>query len=215
MADQVVFNNIVIEKIAHAAFRIKTPNLVIYIDPFRVKNTPKDAGIVICTHDHFDHCSIEDIKKVAKHDTVIVASINCSSKIKSLSLPSHLLKPGDAIEVKGVKITAFPAYNVDKPYHPREYNGIGVILEIDGTTIYHAGDTDYIPEMEELKGKIDVALLPVSGTYVMDVEDAVKAALAIQPRLAIPMHWGVIVGGKENAEKFREMLAGKINVEII
>lgn len=215
MTDQVVFNNIIIEKIDHAAFRIKTPNIVVYIDPFRVKSSPKDADIVICTHDHFDHCSIEDIKKVAKDDTVIVASINCSSKVKSLRLPSHLLKPGDTIEVKGVKITAFPAYNVDKPYHPREYNGIGVILEINRATIYHAGDTDYIPEMEQLKGKIDVALLPVSGTYVMDVEDAVKAALVIEPKLVIPMHWGAIVGDRGNAEKFKEILAGKIKVKII
>lgn len=215
MAGQVVFNKLVVEKIDHASFRIKAPGVVVYIDPFRVKGSPRDADIVVCTHDHFDHCSVEDVKRVSKKDTVIVASINCSPKTEKLGLPAHLLKPGEAVEVKGVKITAVPAYNVDKPYHPRSYNGIGAVIEIHGTTIYHAGDTDYIPEMEQLRGKVDIALLPVSGTYVMDADEAAKAALAIEPKLAVPMHWGAIVGGRKDAERFKEKLAGKIRVEII
>ena len=215
MPNKLVYSGITIERISHDAFKISTPSVTIYIDPYNIPGSPRDGDIVICTHDHFDHCSIEDVEKVAKEDAVIVASINCEKKVKKLKREARLLKPGDSTDVKGVKIVAIPAYNINKPYHPREYQGIGVVIELDGTRIYHAGDTDYIPEMKQLRGKIDIALLPVSGTYVMDADEAVKAALEIQPKIAVPMHWGAIVGSKSDAERFKEKLEGKVRVEII
>ena len=106
-----------------------------------------------------------------------------------------------------------PSYNRDKDFHPKQKAWLGFIVEVDGVKIYHAGDTDFIPEMKDLK--VDIALLPVSGTYVMTAEQAVEAALAIQPKLAIPMHYGAIVGDDKDALAFKESLKGNIDVLIL
>lgn len=214
MSKEYVYRGVKIEKLVHDTVRIQGKNVVLYIDPFRVSGAPKDADIVICTHDHFDHCSPEDVLKVAKPDAIVVAALNCEGKLRNLGLEYKLFSWWEEREVKGVKIKAVPAYNVNKRFHPREYGGIGVIVEVDGVKIYHAGDTDLIEEMSRL-GKIDVALLPVSGTYVMNAEEAAKAAEIIKPEVAIPMHYGAIVGSKSDAEKFAELLEGKVQVVIL
>ncbi|MCD6562689.1 MAG: MBL fold metallo-hydrolase [Thermoproteales archaeon] len=208
------YNNVNIEYISHDCFRISFKDTVVYIDPYKVRRTINDGDLVICTHEHFDHCSPEDVKKVLKHDGYIVASINCKDKVSGLSNNVFLLRPGESIEVKGIKVSAVPAYNVNKPYHPKEYNGIGVVVEIGGVHIYHAGDTDLIPEMRELKN-IDVALLPVSGKYVMNADEACEAAKIINPKVAIPMHYGVIVGSRKDAEKFKECIKDLVSVVIL
>lgn len=200
---------------SHAAFKIAGANVTIYVDPFQVASEPHDADIVICTHDHYDHCSPEDIRKVAKKGTTIIASTNCAGKVRALGFEYKLLNPGDRIEVRGVAVEAVPAYNIGKKFHPKEYRGIGVLVKVGGVTVYHAGDTDLIPEMANLKGKVNVALLPVSGTYVMDWSEAVKAAETISPDIAIPMHYGSIVGSERDAENFAKKLAGRIRVEVI
>ncbi len=204
-----------IERISHSAFRIRGGGVTVYIDPFHVAGMPRDGDVVICTHDHFDHCSPDDVKKVAAPSAIIVASRNCAGKVGRLGFEYKLLSPGESVEVKGVRIEAVPAYNVGKRFHPRGYGGIGVLVEIGGITVYHAGDTDYIPEMESLRGRVDVALLPVSGVYVMDPLEAAKAAQAIAPRVAVPMHYGDIVGNRGDAERFARLLEGKVRVEII
>ncbi|MEZ0346608.1 MAG: MBL fold metallo-hydrolase [Infirmifilum sp.] len=209
------FRGITVEHLKHATFKISNGGVTIYIDPFQVERVLRDGDIIICTHDHYDHCSPEDILKVAKQSAVIVASVNCRAKVEKIGFNSYLVEPGQKVEVKGVSIEAVPAYNIGKRFHPREYKGIGVIVNIGGIRIYHAGDTDRIPEMKELKGKVDIALLPVSGTYVMTADEAVEAALDIQPQIAIPMHYGVIVGSSTDAEHFKKKLEGKIQVEII
>ena len=145
----------------------------------------------------------------------MVASINCEKKVRGMGYEYKLLRPGDSVTVHGVEVRAIPAYNVVKQFHPRAYQGIGVLVKLEGVTVYHAGDTDFIPEMEQLKGQVDVALLPVSGVYVMDAAEAARAALAIQPRVAIPMHYGEIVGSERDAEAFRRALEGKVRVEIL
>jgi len=203
-----------IEYLGHACFRIEGKGMVIYVDPFKIKSELKDGDVVICTHDHFDHCSIEDVLKVAKDDAVIVASVNCKEKLESLKQDKVLLKPGEKKEIKSLLIEAVPAYNIDKQYHPKEYNGIGVIVNINKVRIYHAGDTDFIPEMKALDN-IDIALLPVSGVYVMDAEQAIEAAKAIKPKIAIPMHYGVIVGSRNDAERFMENLKNVCEVKIL
>ena len=123
------------------------------------------------------------------------------------------MTPGERIALGGLKIEAVPAYNTNKDFHPKANGWLGFIIEIDGIRIYHAGDSDYIPEMKDLD--VDIALLPVSGTYVMDADEAVEAALAINPKLAIPMHYGAIVGDQSDATRFRDKLEGKIDVLVL
>ncbi len=204
-----------IERLVHSAFRVRGNGVTVYIDPFQIPGSPRDGDVVICTHDHFDHCSPQDVVKVASPDAVIVASKNCRDKVSPLGFKAYFLSPGEKVSVKGVEVEAVPAYNVGKRFHPRGYGGIGVLLRIGGVTIYHAGDTDYIPEMEQLRGRVDVALLPVSGVYVMSPEEAARAAEVIQPRVAVPMHYGAIVGDRGHAERFAKLLEGKVRVEII
>lgn len=212
---EVQFRNVKIQHLSHAAFKLEGAGIVVYIDPFSISLARSDGDIGVCTHDHFDHCSPDDLRKVLKADAVIVAAANCEKKLHNLKRELKLLKPGEEVLVKGIKIQAVPAYNVNKPYHPRGYGGIGVIVEIAGVRIYHAGDTDLIPEMERLRGKVDVALLPVSGTYVMTAEEAAEAARRIKPALAIPMHYGAIVGSVSDAERFRKLVEGLCEVAII
>ena len=123
------------------------------------------------------------------------------------------MRPGDRLSVKGLEVEAVPAYNLNKDFHPKDAGMLGFVVNIGGVRLYHAGDTDFIPEMKGIK--TDVALLPVSGTYVMTADEAVEAALTIKPKVAIPMHYGAIVGDKNDAEHFRDQLAGRIEVVIL
>ncbi|MGM0428145.1 MAG: MBL fold metallo-hydrolase [Thermodesulfobacteriota bacterium] len=181
----------------------------LYFDPYQIDGGSR-ADIICITHEHFDHCSPEDVAKVQGPDTVIVTEAQCKGK---LSGDVRVMKPGDTLEVKGVHIHAVASYNTNKDFHPRKNAWLGFVVKMDGVRIYHAGDTDFIPEMKDLE--VDIALLPVSGTYVMTADEAVKAALAINPKLAIPMHYGAIVGDKQDARTFKDSLEGKIDVLIL
>ena len=194
--------------LGHDTFRI-IGEKIIYTDPFRIKKDDT-ADIVLITHDHYDHCSPEDIKKIRGEDTAIVATYDCAPK---LSGDVTMVKPGDRIKVKGIDIEAVPSYNINKRFHPKSNNWVGYIMTIKGKRIYMAGDTDYIPEMKELN--VDIALLPVSGTYVMTAEEAVKAAMDINPEVAVPMHYNSIVGTQDDAKRFAEALKGKVEVKVL
>lgn len=197
--------------LGHDTFKITTDsNITIYIDPYQLKERG-GADIILITHEHFDHCSPEDIGKIQKDDTVVVTTPDSSEKISG---DVRTVIPGDSLTVKDVEVEAVPAYNTEKEFHVRERNWVGFILTVDGKSIYHAGDSDYIPEMKGFKD-IDIALLPVSGTYVMNAHEAVQAAIDINPSLAIPMHYGTLVGSESDASDFRDGLKGKVDVELL
>jgi L-ascorbate metabolism protein UlaG (beta-lactamase superfamily) len=194
--------------LGHDTFKIKGEKTV-FTDPFKLRKKGK-ADIILITHDHYDHCSPEDVEKIQGPDTVIVATEDCKGKLKG---DVRTVRPGDRITVEGVEIEAVPSYNTNKEFHTKGRNWVGYVFTVNGQRIYLAGDTDHIPEMKDIR--CDIALLPVSGTYVMTAEEAVQAALDIKPAKAIPMHYGDIVGDESDAERFRRALEGKIDVVIL
>jgi len=194
--------------LGHDGFRIDADK-IIYIDPYQI-NPGKKADLILITHAHSDHCSPADVSRIQKPDTIIVTEKDSAGKLHG---DVRLVKPGDELIVDEIKIKAVPAYNTNKNFHPRANGWLGFIVEFDGVRFYHAGDTDHIPEMDDFK--VDIALLPVSGTYVMTANEAVDAAVAIGPKLAIPMHFGAIVGSDQDAKTFKQALAGQIDVTIL
>ncbi|RLG07911.1 MAG: MBL fold metallo-hydrolase [Thaumarchaeota archaeon] len=203
------FDDVEISWLGHAAFLITHEDTRYYLDPFKIK--PKGAAdAVLITHEHFDHLSIEDLRKIVKPETEIVAPESCKENLRAFGMGIvRLVKPGESLEVKNAKIETIPAYNINKfrapgvVYHPKEQGGVGYIIEVGGIRIYHAGDTDFIPEMRNLE--VDVALVPVSGTFVMTAEEAADAVNTFKPKVAIPMHFGSIVGSRSDAETFKKL----------
>ncbi len=194
-----------IKWLGHDSFRLEGDGKVIYIDPYQLERDEPKADLILITHDHFDHCSPEDIARVRTPETAVVTIAAAASKLPD---PVRVVSPGETLTVQDVALQTVPAYNVNKfrspgnPFHPEEAGHVGFIITLAGQRIYHAGDTDRIPAMDSLS--VDVALLPVSGTYVMTVDEAVKAAAAIQPKVAIPMHVGAGIGSLDYAGKFKE-----------
>ena len=179
-------------------------------DPFQISTT-RPADLILITHDHFDHCSPDDVAKIQRKETTIVTDAASAKKFKG---DLRVVSPGDRLQVKGVDVEVGPAYNVNKNFHPKKAAMLSFVVTLDGVRYYHAGDTDYIPEMKDLR--VDVAFLPVSGTYVMTAEEAIQAARAIKPAVvAIPMHYGAIVGSEDDAVKFKKALQGEIEVVIL
>jgi L-ascorbate metabolism protein UlaG (beta-lactamase superfamily) len=195
------YNDVKLYWIGHACFKIEYKGLSIYLDPFQINEDKAD--FVLVTHDHFDHCSLGDLKKL-RGDFDIIAPLSCKEKLKGFKV--KLIKTNEELMVKGLKIKAVPAYNINKfrepgkVFHPKEAGYVGYILQLGEVSLYHAGDTDFIPEMKGLK--VDIALLPVSGTFVMTVDEAVEAARDIEAKVVVPMHYGSIVGSKRDAEEF-------------
>jgi len=210
----VTIEGVEITWLKHDAFLLKGEGVVVAIDPYELRSVPEKADLVLVTHDHFDHCDPNSVRLVAKPDAVIVAPQNAASK---LGKNVRVVKVGDVLTEKGVTIKVVPAYNVRperQRFHPKNYGGVGYLITLAGKTIYHPGDTDLIPEMDNL-GQVDIALLPVSGTYVMDAQEAAEAVKRIKPTHVIPMHYGSIVGGKADAEKFAQLVAGQTTVHIL
>ncbi|MEX0920434.1 MAG: MBL fold metallo-hydrolase [Candidatus Pacearchaeota archaeon] len=215
-------NGIELRWLGHSGFLINNGK-TIYIDPYNIKDGLEPADIILITHSHYDHCSYSDMKKIVKEGTRIVASADCQSKITRFDVPVkiELIEPGREIDLGGVEVYALPAYNIGKHFHPKEEGWIGYVIKMDDVVIYHSGDTDNIPEMQKLTGykqpgKEFVALLPVGGRFTMSAEEAAEAAKLIKPTLAVPMHWGSIVGSEDDAKEFVDLCKDEnIRAEIL
>ena len=199
-----------IEINCHSSIKIMK-GIIIYFDPFRINEEKHDADLILITHDHYDHYSPEDIKKVIKKDTIIVApkTINELNNKENITF----VEPNQTYNINGYKIDTIPAYNISKHFHPKENNWIGYIIEIDGLKYYIAGDTDIIPENQQIK--CDVALIPIGGTYTMDYKEASELINIIKPKIAIPTHYGSIVGDITDGEKFKKLIDNTIDVQIL
>jgi len=194
-----------IKWLGHASFKI-TIGDTIYIDPWEIKEEEK-ADLILISHSHYDHCSIEDINKLKGLATTIVCSFDTA---KNISGNIRTVKPGNEIRVKNTIIKALPAYNIDKNYHPKVNEWLGFLISTGGTKIYFSGDTDRIPEMKGLAP--DIAILPIGGHYTMGVEEAVKAIEDINPKVVIPMHYGKIIGKETDAEKLKKLTKYKVEI---
>jgi L-ascorbate metabolism protein UlaG (beta-lactamase superfamily) len=202
---------VVIKWLAHAGFQIKAKGKTIYIDLEKYGEFSDKADLILVTHIHTDHCDPDQIKKARKPETVVIAPADCVSKIGG---NVKTLKPGEETEVDGIHVKAVEAYGVKRfrspgvPFHPKGL-GVGYLVTVEGKTVYHAGDTDFIPEMRQLKN-IDVALLPSGDTYTMDNNDAAEAALAFKPSAVIPMHrWST------NPEELKGKVEAKSNSKVV
>jgi len=190
-----------------------TNGKVIWIDPFRVTTADPKADVLFITHAHGDHCSPGDIEKVITPTTVVVGPPDCIARAPVDDARKVAVAPGDQRTIEGVSFEVVPAYNIGKPFHPRANNWVGYILTVGGRRLYHAGDTDRIPEMKDMK--TDVALLPIGGTYTMTAEEAAAAVNEdIRPKVAVPIHYGAVVGSEDDARRFQELCSG-VEVEII
>ena len=199
-----------IEINCHSSIKIMK-GIIIYFDPFRINEEKHDADLILITHDHYDHYSPEDIKKVIKKDTIIVApkTINELNNKENITF----VEPNQTYNINGYKIDTIPAYNISKHFHPKENNWIGYIIEIDGLKYYVAGDIDITPENRQIK--CDVALIPIGGTYTMDYKEASELINIIKPKIAIPTHYGSIVGDITDGEKFKKLIDNTIDVQIL
>jgi L-ascorbate metabolism protein UlaG (beta-lactamase superfamily) len=202
---------VTVKWLAHASFEIKTENKIVYIDLEEYGKASEKADLILVTHSHTDHCDPTKINKVRKADTVVIAPADCVSKIGG---NVRTLKPGEETAVNGMTVKAVDAYNYKrfrspgKPFHPKGF-GVGYLVTIDGKTIYHAGDTDFVPEMQQF-GRLDVALLPTGDTYTMDNAEAALAAVAINPKTVIPMHrWNT------NSEEFKKKVEANSKVKVL
>jgi L-ascorbate metabolism protein UlaG (beta-lactamase superfamily) len=196
--------------LGHSTFRIEDGSIQIYIDPFKLPaNLPK-ADIIFITHAHYDHFSIEDIARIKKDSTIIVSTKDVTSKIGKGTVT---VVPGQNYTIGCLKVITVPAYNLDKKFHPKGNNWVGYIITLsNGQKIYHAGDTDFIPEMQKII--TDIALLPCGGTYTMTARQAAEAANTFKPKVLIPMHWGEVVGSKADAEEVKKLYKGETVIKI-
>ena len=196
-----------IECLGHSTIKINKSDKIIYIDPYNIKDSLNDADYIFITHNHYDHFSEEDIKKVKNNETIIVITEDLYTNTLKLGFNGMnivTVKPNENYQVENVKFSTIQAYNVNKTFHPRENEWVGYILELEGSKYYIAGDTDITEENQKVK--CDVAFVPVGGTYTMDFKEAAYLINELKPKIAVPIHYGSIVGTKQDATDFVKLL---------
>ncbi len=199
--------------LGHAAFKIKTHSgRIIYLDPYQIKKGEEKADIIISTHSHGDHFDSSSIQSLMKDDTIVIGPESIASSLQKFN--GTPLKLGQSFNYKDLSIELVPAYNIKKPNHPKRNEWAGIIVTSEDKSVYHAGDTERIPEMKDLANRnITVALMPCGGTYTMDFDEATDSIIDVKPKIAIPMHnWG------KDLTKFKELVEKKdpsIKVEIL
>jgi L-ascorbate metabolism protein UlaG (beta-lactamase superfamily) len=199
--------------LGHAAFKVKTHSgIIIYLDPYQIKKGEEKADIIVSTHSHGDHFDSSSIEKLMKDDTIVIGPESIASSLQKFN--GTALKLGDTFDYKDLSIELVPAYNIKKPNHPKRNRWAGIIVTSEDKRIYHAGDTERIPEMKDLANRnITVAMMPCGGTYTMDFDEATDSIIDVKPKIAIPMHnWG------KDLTKFKDLLEKKdpnIKTEIL
>lgn len=199
-----------VEVLYHSSIKIKD-NKIIYIDPFKIDKDYNDADIVFITHDHFDHYSEEDIDKVINENTTIIIPEELLTKILRKGINKNAVitvESNKEYMVQGIKFETIPAYNTNKTIHPKENDWVGYIITLDGIRYYIAGDTDITEENRKVK--CDVAFVPVGGTYTMNYSEAAELVNIIKPKIAVPIHYGSVVGTKQDATNFIKLLHSSI-----
>jgi L-ascorbate metabolism protein UlaG (beta-lactamase superfamily) len=192
-----------IEWLGHASVLIES-DVRLYIDPFQLEGALR-ADIVCITHTHADHLDLGSLQPIVDENTTIVCSYDAHSRLEKLGPKTIvMMRPGEEVEVGSVRIRATHAYNTDKPFHPKENDWLGFLVELEGMRVFHAGDLDDLPELSEVS--CDILFVPVSGTYVMNAEEAARFARRIHHRLAVPIHHGTIIGSQEDAERFVSLI---------
>ena len=204
-----------IEILCHSCIKFNKGE-VIYFDPFKIEKNYNDADVIFITHDHYDHYSEEDIDKVIKEETIIVAPEDLLTKLLKKGFERDnmvLVTPNQKYIVKGIEFQTIPAYNVNKQFHPKANEWVGYVLKIEGVTYYIAGDTDITEENKKVK--CDVAFVPVGGTFTMDYKEAAELINEIKPKIAVPTHYGSIVGEKSDGISFSKLVSPEIEVEVL
>jgi L-ascorbate metabolism protein UlaG (beta-lactamase superfamily) len=215
---QGIYHNAKITALGHDGFVVEYPDFALAFDPYDVKDVEGvSVDFVFVTHPHFDHCDPSAIRKILKPQGRVVAPPACQEELKDFGEQLEIFEGKDKRQADNFKYWSVPAYNIDKfrtpseVFHPPAKGFVGWVVEVGSTRWYHAGDTDLTPEMEALK-KIDVAFLPISGTFVMTLDEAVKAAEILKPDVVIPMHFGKLLGSVSDAHRFGHMLKDQVKV---
>lgn len=204
-----------IKVLCHSSIKFEKGK-VIYFDPYKIIENYNDADVVFITHSHYDHFSEEDILKVKKETTKIVVPEDLYNRSLELGFSEEniiVVKPNEEYEVIGINFKTIPAYNLNKNFHPKANNWVGYIITLDNVVYYIAGDTDITEENKKVK--CDVAFVPIGGTYTMTAKEAASLVNEINPKIAVPIHYGLIVGTKEDAEIFKDSLDDNIECNIL
>jgi L-ascorbate metabolism protein UlaG (beta-lactamase superfamily) len=202
-----------IEVFTQNSIRIKSDSLTIYVDPFQMKEEPHDADFVLITHQHYDHFSPDDIRKVVKDSTILVAPqsmIDDAGELAPEVKEIVAVTPDDSKDISGLSLETVPAYNTLKPFHPKRAEWVGYILKLEGKRIYIAGDTGLTKEAKKVT--CDIAMIPIGGTYTMDTKRAAELINTIKPEVAIPTHYGTVVGKPSDAKTFTDLVKPPVKV---
>lgn len=205
-----------IEVLFHSSIKFNFSNKKIYIDPYGLQESTKDADIIFITHDHYDHFSINDIEKIKKKDTVFILPKSMNEKaIKSGIETDKIIEvePNKEYKYQELKFKTIPSYNINKKFHTKDNNWVGYIIEVNNIRYYIAGDTDITPESKNVI--CDIAFVPIGGTYTMNFKEAANLVNEIKPKIVVPIHYGEVVGTKQDAEKFKSILDKKIECVIM